>query len=157
MIDTARFHNKEKREQPFSASPTARRVLPALGIVLIISLSSVLKICDLLFGCGCLSLWAGGTMYCDVVVAGPPDCPFCMGGVARQLALAGTALASIVFSVLVSARRTQAGVVSLSVVGTLAYIAAIVAAGALLAAIDGSDRYGAFLRDLPPPQHLNAR
>ena len=36
-----------------------------------------LDYCNLIFDCGCVSLWEGGAAFCNIQTAGPPDCPFC--------------------------------------------------------------------------------
>ena len=38
---------------------------------------SFLTLCDLSFDCGCCAPGMGGFEHCDIMIAGPPDCPWC--------------------------------------------------------------------------------
>jgi hypothetical protein len=73
----------------------AHRALLSVAIVLPLATLSLHSVCDLYFACGCEPLWAGAAEHCDVQVAGPPDCPWCVGdrflGVAVLLALGSLA------------------------------------------------------------------
>jgi hypothetical protein len=56
--------------------PWARRLtLAAITIALVVLTAH--PICNLITGCGCSTLFAGGTVTCDIHVPGPPDCPVC--------------------------------------------------------------------------------
>lgn len=39
-----------------------------------------INLCDLIYQCGCQSLWAGAAEHCNVHVAGVKHCPFCAHG-----------------------------------------------------------------------------
>ncbi len=34
--------------------------------------------CDLIFACGCQSLWAGASSSCNIHAPAPPHCPWCL-------------------------------------------------------------------------------
>ncbi len=38
----------------------------------------LIQFCDLLFDCGCEAAWAGAATHCNINVAGPPNCPWCV-------------------------------------------------------------------------------
>ena len=133
------------------------RLGPALGIVLLIGAATGLTVCDLLFGCGCEPLWAGAAVHCDIEIPGPPDCPVCAGSAVRLAGFGGVIGIAIIGAMVGVARKTRAGVLVLVAVGTATYLMVTTAAGAVLAGIDGSERFGAVVRTLPPPQHPDAR
>jgi hypothetical protein len=41
-----------------------------------------INVCDLIFGCGCRSLWSGADAMCNVHLAASRHCPFCSRGIA---------------------------------------------------------------------------
>ncbi len=133
------------------------RLGPALGIVLLIGAATGLTVCDLLFGCGCEPLWASAAAHCDIEIPGPPDCPVCAGSPVRLAGFGGVVGIAIIATMLGVARTRRAGVLVLVAVGTVTYLMVTTAAGAVLAGIDGNQRFGAVVRTLPPPQHPNAR
>jgi len=45
--------------------------------------------CDLIFDCGCTSLWSGGSALCNVNHATGPHCPWCAHPTAGATALLG--------------------------------------------------------------------
>jgi hypothetical protein len=93
---------------------------------------TLLPYCDLLFDCGCVWPWLGAADHCDVVVPGPPDCPFCAGGDARWLGLSvGIVAAEYVAVLAVGWRETGRG----SVPRLLPSLAAAVAAQAAVTAL----------------------
>ncbi len=133
------------------------RLGPALGIVLLIGAATGLTVCDLLFGCGCEPLWASAAAHCDIEIPGPPDCPVCAGSAVRLAGFGGVIGIAIIGAMVGVARKTRAGVLVLVAVGTATYLMVTTAAGAVLAGIDGNQRFGAVVRTLPPPQHPDAR
>lgn len=52
------------------------RLLPAL-LVLLLGGFAFMPVCDLSFDCGCTWPGAGSMAHCDILTAGPPDCPWC--------------------------------------------------------------------------------
>jgi hypothetical protein len=116
-----------------------------------------LSFCDLLFGCGCEPPWAGGVAHCDIMVKGAPDCPFCAGGNVRFMAIAAVVVGAEWGVVRAVARWLTRRFAWLVVAGLTAYVVSTTALGGVFAAIDGNERFGAFLRDLPPPQHPKAK
>jgi len=40
-----------------------------------------IDLCNVIFGCGCRSLWSGADVLCNVHLAGSRHCPFCSRGV----------------------------------------------------------------------------
>lgn len=73
--------------------PLKSRLLLASAAV---ALTSVLFIdfCNLMYGCGCRSLWAGADALCNIHHQGVRHCPWCTiglaGGGAVWLAIVGT-------------------------------------------------------------------
>ena len=132
------------------------RLGPALGIVLLIGAATGLTVCDLLFGCGYEPLCSAAA-HCDIEIPGPPDCPVCAGSPVRLSGFGGTVGMAIIATMLGVARTRRAGVLVLVAVGTATYLIVTTAAGAVLAGIDGNQRFGAVVRTLPPPQHPDAR
>ncbi len=49
-----------------------------------------INLCDLIYQCGCVSLWSGGVAYCNIQTPGPPDCPFCDRPALAQASLYAT-------------------------------------------------------------------
>ncbi|NKB89490.1 MAG: hypothetical protein GKS06_14835 [Acidobacteria bacterium] len=54
-----------------------RRRWAALAVGLIATGVFFVNICDLVFDCGCASLWAGGAEHCNIHHAEGPRCPWC--------------------------------------------------------------------------------
>lgn len=52
-----------------------------------------LPVCDLVFGCGCAWLFAGGAAHCNMHNALPPHCPACTGA-GTMLALGAATFAA---------------------------------------------------------------
>ena len=56
-----------------------------------------INLCNLIFACGCASLWAGADAHCNIHNAAAPHCPVCSHGVLGYtvvfLAIAGPQLA----------------------------------------------------------------
>lgn len=58
-----------------------RSLLPRLAcLALAVGVTWLLFIdyCDLIFACGCQSLWAGGSASCNIHAPSPPHCPWCL-------------------------------------------------------------------------------
>jgi hypothetical protein len=66
---------------------------------------SFLTLCDLSFDCGCVAPGMGDWQHCDIMTAGPPDCPWCD----RPTISAGT----FVFAALGALLATRASVARL--------------------------------------------
>ena len=56
---------------------TRARVL-LLAAVLGVTLVFFVDLCDLVFDCGCRSLWNGAAAHCNIHHALPPHCPWCL-------------------------------------------------------------------------------
>ena len=56
------------------------RLLP-FGVSFVLTCVFFIDICDLIFDCGCQSLWAGADAMCNVHLANSRHCPFCSRGV----------------------------------------------------------------------------
>ncbi len=52
--------------------------LACLAAALVITAVFFIDYCSLIFGCGCQSLWAGGTLSCNIHAPSPPHCPWCL-------------------------------------------------------------------------------
>jgi len=57
----------------------SRLLLRAGAFAVVAAVAGVffINLCDLIYDCGCVSLWAGGVAYCNIQTPGHPDCPFC--------------------------------------------------------------------------------
>ena len=87
-----------------------------------------IDVCDLVFDCGCRSLWAGAASLCNIHNQIPPHCPWCerpfvFGGSA--FAAAAGAQAALVFGAarLGLAARFALALLAFPVVGALVGIA----------------------------------
>jgi hypothetical protein len=54
--------------------------LAALGICGGLAALFFIDLCDLIFDCGCRSLWAGAADHCNVHDPATPSCPWCTSG-----------------------------------------------------------------------------
>ena len=61
-------------------------------------------ICNLVTGCGCSTIFTGGTDSCDIHVPGPPDCPVCTN-VTAGIAFSAAMVAAWGSAVTLAARR----------------------------------------------------
>ncbi len=52
--------------------------LACLALALVVTCVLFIDYCDLIFGCGCQSLWAGGSSSCNIHAPAPPHCPWCL-------------------------------------------------------------------------------
>jgi hypothetical protein len=61
---------------------TERRWSNALILVTAATVTSlfVIDYCSAVFGCGCLSLWSGADVRCNIHQAGARHCPWCAHG-----------------------------------------------------------------------------
>ncbi len=62
----------------------------AFGLVAAVAGTFFINLCDLIYQCGCVSLWAGGAAYCNIQIPGAPDCPFCARPEVAEASLYGT-------------------------------------------------------------------
>jgi hypothetical protein len=62
---------------------TPDRLLP-FAVSLAVTCLFFINMCAWLFECGCVSLWAGADVACNVHALQPPHCPFCVHGLAGQ-------------------------------------------------------------------------
>jgi hypothetical protein len=46
-----------------------------------------IDVCNVIFGCGCRSLWSGADAMCNVHLPVAPHCPFCSRGIAGYAAI----------------------------------------------------------------------
>ena len=61
------------------------RAAPPAGVWIFVAAAAVasaffIDFCDLVYGCGCRSLWAGGGAHCNIHKTQPPHCPWCSIG-----------------------------------------------------------------------------
>jgi hypothetical protein len=56
-----------------------KRLAVFLGAATAASLLFI-NFCNLVFQCGCRSLWAGAADHCNIHMAGVPHCPWCASG-----------------------------------------------------------------------------
>ena len=63
-----------------------RRLLP-FAASFAVTCVFFINVCDLIFDCGCRSLWAGADAFCNVHQAGTRHCPFCARGVPGYAAI----------------------------------------------------------------------
>jgi hypothetical protein len=68
---------------------------------------SLHPLCELQFACGCEPVWSGGAEHCNVQQPGPPDCPWCTGGVPRLLWVGAIVLGSTALATHQAGRRWQ--------------------------------------------------
>ena len=59
-----------------------RLALPIGGLF---AIATALRMCALLFGCGCTWAWSGAADHCNIHTPGVPHCPFCIMGSAGLL------------------------------------------------------------------------
>lgn len=90
-----------------------------------------INFCNLMFACGCQSLWAGADAHCNVhhAGAGHHRCPWCQMGTVGSYTIWGT----IIFTQLLVARRTERlGWIPCSLLSLTAFplVGAVWAAGA---------------------------
>ena len=79
---------------------TRARVL-LLAAVLGVTLVFFVDLCDLVFDCGCRSLWNGAAAHCNIHHELPPHCPWCahpVTGGASAFFAAAVAQTAIVFA-----------------------------------------------------------
>jgi len=57
----------------------------ALGAVFTISSVFFIDVCDLVFDCGCRSVWAGASTACNIHHTAGPHCPWCAHPLAAGL------------------------------------------------------------------------
>jgi hypothetical protein len=105
---------------------------PTTTFLIAATLTSVffLNLCAAIFGCGCLSLWAGADAHCNIHLVDSRHCPWCAHGLVASTipwALIVAAQAAISFW----PRPMPVGVRMMSAV------AAFPVAGALLAVVYG--------------------
>lgn len=88
--------------------PRLSRVFIAAGAAAVTS-AFFIDFCDLVYRCGCRSLWAGADAACNVHVHGVKHCPWCSIGMSGALAVWGTIVAVQAFMAM---RPGGAGMVS---------------------------------------------
>jgi len=87
-----------------------------------------INLCDLVYGCGCVSWWNGAAAHCNIQQPGPPDCPWCQHGGAAGYAsygLIGLAQGWTAFTSRINglARRLLAALLAFPLVGGAAALA----------------------------------
>ena len=80
-----------------------------------------IDVCNLIFECGCRSLWAGADAHCNIHQAHVRHCPFCSIGLAGSIGVWGAILAAQAAVMFLprdggALRRLAAGVVTFPVV-----------------------------------------
>lgn len=73
-------------------------VVAALSLVLLVDL------CDLIYDCGCRSLWEGAARACNIHQPGKPDCPWCSTGIWGLVVPAGAIVAAQALALLAPGR-----------------------------------------------------
>jgi hypothetical protein len=101
-----------------------------LAVSVVIALS-ILSLCNLLFDCGCRPPWAGAASHCNIHVAGPPDCPFCAGGV-RFAGIAATMVLGALIAIVAVSRRLTPRFPILLLGGIAAYLCVAFAVAGVL-------------------------
>jgi hypothetical protein len=92
-----------------------------------------IDICDLIFDCGCRSLWAGADAMCNVHVANMRHCPFCARGVPGYAAImAAVSVPQLAASLWSGGSRTRRVLLCL-----LLLPAGMIVVGGLLGVYDG--------------------
>jgi hypothetical protein len=66
--------------------PVKDRLVP-FAVSFAVTCLFFIDICDLIFGCGCRSLWLGADAMCNVHMPASRHCPFCSRGVAGYAAI----------------------------------------------------------------------
>lgn len=63
------------------------RLLERLSLVFggLFAVATALRMCALIFGCGCTWSWSGAASHCNIHTPGVPHCPFCVMGSAGLL------------------------------------------------------------------------
>jgi hypothetical protein len=92
-----------------------------------------INVCDLIFACGCRSLWSGADAMCNVHLSASRHCPFCSRGVAGYAAIM-TLVSAPQFAVSMWTRWSSAARI---VVCLLLFPAAMLAVGLAAGAYDG--------------------
>lgn len=108
-----------------------RRKTLALGAAISISSVFFIDVCDLVFRCGCRSLWAGASVACNIHEASPeggPHCPWCAHPLTAG-AVAFLAVAAVQAVILLSPGR--AGVALRFALALLSFPAVAGLAGAI--------------------------
>jgi hypothetical protein len=64
------------------ASSSGPRAVRVTALLVAAGLSGVflIDLCNVVYACGCRSLWAGAASACNVAAADPPHCPWCVAG-----------------------------------------------------------------------------
>jgi hypothetical protein len=101
-----------------------------LAVSVVIALS-LLSLCDLIFDCGCRPFWAGAASHCDIHVAGPPDCPFCAGGL-RFAVIAACVIFGALAAIVTVSRSLTTRFPLLLLAGVAAYLIVTLVAAAVL-------------------------
>jgi hypothetical protein len=92
-----------------------------------------INVCDLIFGCGCRSLWSGADAMCNVHLSASRHCPFCSRGVAGYAAIM-TLVSAPQFAVSMWTQWSRAARI---VVCLLLFPAAMLVVGLAAGAYDG--------------------
>jgi hypothetical protein len=92
-----------------------------------------IDLCGWMFGCGCVSLWAGADAACNVHAAHGPHCPICWRGPAGYAAIFG----AIAFPQFAASWWWTRGVAARTVTCLVLFPAMFVLAGVALGYYDG--------------------
>ena len=79
--------------------PAPRTLFPRLAVFAAAATAASLffiDFCNLVFQCGCRSLWAGAADHCNIHMAGAPHCPWCSSAVLGDTAFAAILVAQAV-------------------------------------------------------------
>ena len=69
-----------------------------------------IDICNLIYRCGCQSLWAGAAQHCNIHHAAGPHCPWCSVGLAGAGAIYVAILAAQAAALLLLPARTSVAI-----------------------------------------------
>ena len=89
---------------PPADRPRWRRKAALTAITVALVTVTYHPLCNLITGCGCSTIFTGGTDTCDIHVPGPPDCPVCTN-LAAGIAFSTALVAAWGSAVTLAARR----------------------------------------------------
>ena len=107
-----------------------RLSLPIGGLL---AIATALRMCALLFGCGCTWAWSGAADHCNIHTPDVPHCPFCIMGSAGLLYVVLPVVLSQAALLYLSRRRFGRRLSTSLVAVALAYAGATTVSGLLVA------------------------
>jgi hypothetical protein len=92
-----------------------------------------INVCDLIFDCGCRSLWAGADAMCNVHLANMRHCPICSRGISGYAVV----MTAVTVPQLVASVWLSWNPIARTVICLLIFPAAMLAVGGVLGIYDG--------------------